>query len=255
MFKRLMQVIVTRCGGSWVERYFLSNKEMIDYAIKNNLENRIMDCIKAQKLSPEQVTEILKNNEGNPVQEILLSNYELNEEQQLVLFERKNSLLIETYLAPHGYLEPKRTLSKKAEFVYVETMINKNSNVGIEMFKAYVDNKKREILTKELLEIAMAKIASSNEECVAAKYLLKKAYLSEEDEIYLVENASKELIEEYISVKQLYYESSQKLLIEKFYEIGKTHQEVYGFWPKAMQVFRAKRKEELMLLHPEGVVP
>ena len=252
MFKKFFQALATGCSGTWVGKLFYSNEEMVDYAIDNKLEIEVFDQASQKKLTEEQITKILQTHEGEPTQE-LVKNYELTEAQQIILCSKKNTLLIENYLAPTGYLE--RALCPEAEFIYVETMINKTSNIGIEMFKTYVDNNKKTILTDELLKIALEKISSSKEEAIAAKYLIQRAYFTEAQEVYLLEHSTFEMMEEYLAIKQIYQEESQIRLVEKFYELAKIHQEDYGLRPKALQLYRSKRKEELQILHPEGAVP
>ena len=252
MFKKLFHAIVTGYSGTWLGKLFFSNEDMVDYAIDNKIELEVFDKVSQKNLTEDQITKILQTHEGEPTQE-LVKNYELTVAQQIILCSKKNTLLIENYLAPTGYLE--RNLCPQAEFIYIETMINKASNIGIEMFKTYVDNNKRTILTDELLKIALEKISSSKDEAIAAKYLIQKAYFTEAQEVYLVENSTFEIMEEYLAIKQIYQEESQIILVEKFYDLAKIHQEEYGLRPRALQIYRAKRKEELQILHPEGAVP
>ena len=248
MFKKLRQVITTLISDTCIERFFLSTEEIADIAIQNEDEVKVLKLVKSKTLTEAQITKIIQNFEGEPTSE-LLTNYELTETQQIALCSKKNTLLIESYLAPIGYLE--RKLCPEAEFIYVEAMINKVSNIGIEMFKTYVDNNKKTILTDELLKLAL----ESKEENLAAKYLIQRAYFTEAQEVYLLENSSFEVVEDYLASKPIYHENSQIILVEKFYELAKNHQEEHGLRPKALLLYRSKRKMELQTLHPEGVVP
>ena len=71
----------------------------------------------------------------------------------------------------------------------------------------------------------------------------------------MINNASFELLREYVENKQFYQEQAQILLVEKYYSLAKIHQEEYGLRPKAQVQYQQKRREEIQILHPEGVVP
>ena len=225
------------------------NPREVSMLANKDTEKVLLEYIKIHKLKPYQVTNILKGEyESDLVQEVL-RNYELNEEQEEILASKNNILLLESYLSPKGYLDPKKRLSPKAEKIYVINMLQRKNNIGLELFKTYVDNNKRTILTDEILSEALKR------DCIASRYLLLKSFLTEEQEVYLLQNATEERIDNYIDKKQLYSETAQTLLTEKYFSLAKIHHENYGLRPKAQQVYRSKKREELQTLHPEANVP
>ena len=264
---KLIAIIVVRCTNDGTFKFKPLNNIIVDYLIGRVQRKKATDAetlklheyIKSFKLTPEQVTKIIKADVEHDLMQEILRDYELDEELQVMLTKQNNTLLLETYLAPVGYLEPKRRFSKKAEFIYISNMIKGHSKMGIELFKAYIDCNKRTILNDELLEIVVSRIQQSIEnqhiDILAAKYLLSKSYMTEAQEIYLLKKLPMEFIKEYIESKQFYQENSQALLVELYYELAKFHQEEYGLRPKALNAYHAKRKEELQLLHPESTVP
>ncbi|MBR5154327.1 MAG: hypothetical protein IKW58_01215 [Alphaproteobacteria bacterium] len=262
MLKKLWNAIIARCEGTSRRKQEIAQgvkDGSADFVPKKPIEE-INDWMKDVKLTPSQITDILNREKEDRVMLEVLRNNKLDPAQEEILVSKRNTLLLETYISPQGYLEPSRTLSPKAEFAYILSMLDTKKTIGIELFKIYVDNAKKTIMTDAILEKALEVInASSDEtektECFAAKYLLSKAYLNEEQEQYLLNNANPAYIDEYINSKALYHENSQILLIEKYFNLAKLHQEQYGLRAKALQLFHAKRKEELQLLHPEGAVP
>ena len=221
----------------------------VSMLVKRDTESILLEYIKIHKLKSYQVTNILKGEyESNLVQEILRT-YELNEEQEEILAAKNNILLLENYLSPKGYLDPEKRLSPKAEKIYIINMLKRQNNIGLELFKTYVDNNKKTILTDEILKEALER------DCIASRYLLLKSYLTEVQEEYLLLNASEERIEDYIAKKQLYSEKAQMLLVEKYFSLAKLHQEDHGLRPKAQQLYRSKKREEIQALHPEANVP
>ena len=221
----------------------------VSMLVKRDTESILLEYIKIHKLKTYQVTNILKGEyESNLVQEILRT-YELNEEQEEILAAKNNILLLENYLSPKGYLDPEKRLSPKAEKIYIINMLKRQNNIGLELFKTYVDNNKKTILTDEILKEALER------DCIASRYLLLKSYLTEDQEEYLLLNASEERIEDYIAKKQLYSEKAQMLLVEKYFSLAKLHQEDHGLRPKAQQLYRGKKREEIQALHPEANVP
>jgi hypothetical protein len=221
----------------------------VSMLVKRDTESILLEYIKIHKLKPYQVTNILKGEyESNLVQEILRT-YELNEEQEEILAAKNNILLLENYLSPKGYLDPEKRLSPKVEKIYIINMLKRQNNIGLELFKTYVDNNKKTILTDEILKEALER------DCIASRYLLLKSYLTEEQEEYLLLNASQERIEDYIAKKQLYSEKAQILLVEKYFSLAKLHHEDHGLRPKVQQLYRSKKREEIQALHPEANVP
>ena len=265
MLKKLWKAIVARCEGTLksepkhAPEGVNSKQDSTQDFLPQKPLGEINDWIDEVKLTPEQITEILqKEKEDRIMLEVLRTN-KLDPSQEELLVLKRNTLLLETYLSPQGFLDPDRILSPKAEEIYILSMLKAQKAVGIELFKTYVDNAKKTILTDKLLEKAIEVIALSCDqtttECFSAKYLLSKAYFNENQELYLLTHCSYNYIEEYISQKQLYSDKAQIYLIENFYPIAKFHQEEYGFRPKAIQPYHTKRKEELQQLHPLSAVP
>lgn len=247
--KKMWQVLVARCSGTWIYKNSPLLDETIDVLIDKKEENYLLSYIKVHKLSSKHITKILQSERESDLIQAILRIYVLDETQQQILAEKNNVILMETYLSPQGFWEPQRALSPKAEFTYLSMMIKSRSMMGIELFKIYVDNQRKTIMTDDILTLCL------QNDCFASRYLLKRAYLSDTQEEYLINNASFELLSEYVENKQFYQEQAQILLVEKYYSLAKIHQEEYGLRPKAQVQYQQKRREEIQILHPEGVVP
>ena len=237
--------LVSKLGETVINR-------MIDNLENKETEKKLSEYIKRHQLDGALITKILIKVKDESffhfMQEVVRSQ-KLNDYHQELLASKKNVLLMETYLAPEGFLEPSKRLSRKAEFIYISGMIEKKSMVGIELLKTYIDNFKRDILTDELLEVAL------KNDCIASRYLLLRAFLSETQEIYLIKSMSLEMLKDYIEGKPIYQEGAQIVLVENFYELSKRHQEQYGLQPKALQLYHSKRKVEIQNRHPLSTVP
>ncbi len=264
MLKIMFQSLVIWLGGTFVYKKSPLNDKVVDSLIKADKSLKegkkskklarkrviLFDYIAKYRLKPYQVTNILKEAHSKELIQKIVRNYELSEEQETLLLSLENNiLLLETYLAPDGYLDPNKKLSLKAEEQYVISMLTSHAKIGLELFKTYVDNTKRTILTDNILKTAI------ENDCFASRYLLNRAFFNEEQELYLVETLDEEGIEDYIELKQLYYEKSQALLVEKYFTLAKLHHAKYGFRPKVMPDFREKKKKELEELHPMEAIP
>ncbi len=237
--------LVTRLRDGVISR-------MIDNLKNKETEENLCEYMRKYQLNGCLITKILlkvKDESFFHFMQELVRTQNLNEYHQELLASKNNILLLETYLAPDGFLDPSKRLSRKAEFIYVSGMIERKSMVGIELLKTYIDNFKRDILTDGLLEIAM------KNDCIASRYLLLRAFLSETQEIYLINNMSESNLKDYLDGKPIYQEGAQIKLVENFYELSKLHQEEYGLQPKALQLYHAKRKEEIQIRHPLSTVP
>lgn len=236
-----------------VDSLIEADKNLKEGKTSKKLERKkeiLFDYMGKYKLKPYQVTNILKDAHSKELVQKIVLEYELTDEQEVLLLSRENNiLLLENYLAPNGYLDPKKRLSQMAEEMYVVKMLQSQKQIGLELFKTYVDNSKRTILTDIILVVAL------KNDCIASRYLLIKSYFDENQEVYLINNMSEDKLEDYISQKQLYFENSQALLVERYFNLAKLHYEKYGFRPKVMNAFRDKKKAELQELHPTEIVP
>ena len=264
MVKFLFQSLVIWLGGTWVYKKSPLDDRVVDNLIEADKivntgvvlerflrkKDMLFDYISKYRLKPYQVTNILRGRHSKELVKSIVLNYELSEEQEEFLLSLDNNiLLLETYLSPQGYLDPSKRLAPKAEEKYVVRMLTSQKQVGLELFKTYVDNSKRTILTDNILKIAL------KYDSIASRYLLLKSYFDEDQELYLINTLSEEKLDDYISFKQLYYDKSQMMLIERYFALAKLHHEKYGFRPKVMSAFRDKKKAELQELHPTEIIP
>ena len=249
MFNRLCMGFVAKSDNPLASSVI---NRMIDNLHEKENEIKFCDYMQNNKLKSSLITKLLLklNDEGFfHLMQVLVRTQDLNEYQQELLAEKKNILLLENYLAPDGFLEPSKRLSRKAEFVYLRDMIERNSMVGIELLKTYIDNFKRDVLTDELLEVAIKNYG------VASRYLLLRSFLNESQEIYLVKNMPESSLADYLRGKQIYQDSAQLHLVEEHYELSKVHYNEYGLRSRAQQAFYAKRRVEIQHRHPLSAVP
>ena len=170
----------------------------------------------------------------------LLKNNTLNREQEQLLVSKNDVLFLESYLTPNGYFDASRRFHEVAEHNYILGMAEAKNMTGIEVFKAYVDNTCRDMMTDELLaELILLP------ESFAVRYVLQKARLSKEQEDFLVDKAPEKLIKIYIGEKELASDAAQLQLVGKHFELARLYFEKYGLRSKAQQTYHLLRKQAL----------
>lgn len=220
------------------------NDEIVDYLIREKKIPLLMEYIKYNQLSSYQITNILECfgdeqelNTMKLVQSILRNNI-LNEEQQNLMVSKNDVLFLESYLSPNGYYESARRFKRIPEYGYIQGMVKSNKTVGIELFKAYIDNNARDIMTDDLLNFLLEQSTDS----FAVRYLIQKVKLSKEQEETLLEKAPASMVALRIKANELISDLSQQMLVKNHFELAEKYFEKYGLRSKAQQEFYARRR-------------
>lgn len=236
----------------YVRKHRLSD-EIVDYLIREKKIPLLMEYTKYNQLSSYQITSILEYfgdeqelNTMKLVQSILRNNI-LNEEQQNLMVSKNDVLFLESYLSPNGYYDNTRRFKRVPEYNYIQGMVQSNKNVGIEMFKAYIDNNARDIMTDDLLNFLLEQSTDS----FAVRYLIQKVKLSKEQEEKLLETAPEKMVALRIQSNELISDVSQLLLVTKYYDLAEKYFDKYGLRSKAQQEFYARRHVKLEEAHAE----
>ena len=234
-------------GKAYVRKHCLDDV-IVDRLIKSEKKRYLLkEYAKNHTLKGYQIASILQlPNEISLKQEVLKRN-ELDEKEQelLITSSKNNTLLFETYLCPDGYYLSERTFALKPEFLFLSSLIEKNNMMGFEIFKTYVANNNKKVLTPELLKII---IENDNQ---LSRHILIKARLNRDMEEFFVENSSNEMLRFYISNCQFYADSAQLLLVERDYDLAHLHFKSYGLRSKAQSLYYQLRKEELDETHAD----
>lgn len=245
----LQEILIKIFGNTWLFAWWIK---------KHRLDDRIVDLLIREKfnllekyarrhqLSSYQITDILSDLadvDDEYTQAFireLLKNNTLNREQEQLLVSKNDVLFLESYLTPNGYFDASRRFHEVAEHNYILGMAEAKNMTGIEVFKAYVDNTFRDMMTDELLaELILLP------ESFAVRYVLQKARLSKEQEDFLVDKAPEKLIKIYIGEKELASDAAQLQLVEKHFELARLYFEKYGLRSKAQQTYHLLRKQAL----------
>lgn len=236
----------------YVQKHQL-NDEIVDYLIREKKISLLMEYSKYNQLSSYQMSSILHSfgdeqelNTMKFVQSILRNNV-LNEAQQNLMVSKNDVLFLESYLSPNGYYDNSRRFKRVPEYNYIQGMVKSNKTVGIEVFKAYVDNNASDIMTDDLLDF----LVSQSIDSFAVRYLIQKAKMSKEQEEKLLETAPEEMIALRIQANELISDTSQQLLVNNYYVLAEKYFDKYGLRSKAQQEFYARRHVKLEDAHAE----
>lgn len=227
--------------------------EIVDYLIREKKISLLMEYTKYNQLSSYQISAILEylgdEKELNTMEFVqrLLRNNVLNEEQQKKMVSKNDVLFLESYLSPNGYYDNTRRFKRVPEYSYIQGMVQSNKNVGIEMFKAYIDNNARDIMTDDLLDFLVKQSTDS----FAVRYLIQKVKMSKEQEEKLLETAPEKMVALRIQSNELISDVSQLLLVTKYYDLAEKYFDKYGLRSKAQQEFYARRHVKLEEAHAE----
>ena len=211
--------------------------EVVDYLIKEQKIDFLKEYAVYHPLKEEHINKIFDAPDVTPLMLAMAKVLELTAEQQIKLIGKKNSMLLESYLFPKGTFDLNRRFKNEAETEYVAVMAEVNSQVGIEVYKTYVDNHYRRMLTMDVIEIII-----EYPESFASKYLLERAKLKKEYEGFFVENAPRDLLAHYLEYNDLNQEYAQEILLRRDFELTAFHQERYGLRQNVQRTFFEERQ-------------
>ncbi len=231
------------------------NDEIVDYLIREKKIPLLMEYTKYNQLSSYQISAILEYfgdeqelRTMNFVQSILRNNI-LNEKQQDIMVSKNDVLFLESYLSPNGYFDAGRRFKRIPEYIYIQGMVQSKKTIGIEVFKAYIDNTARDIMTDDMLNF----LITQSTENFAVRYLIQKAKMSKEQEERLLEKGPEKMVELRIQSNELISDISQQHLVNKYFEMAEKYFKQYGLRSKAQQEFYARRHARIEEVHAEEV--
>ncbi len=242
----------------YISKYRLEDV-IVDTLIREYNVKILRKYIKKHSLSSYQITDIMelwKDKEAEELQlfiaEVLKINF-LDEKQQHILVSINDTGFFESYLSPNGIFDVSRRFRPLVEAVYiVKTVQSVQSGklTGIENFKAYVDNNAGDLMTDDLLAVLL-KYPNN----LAVKYILQKVHLTKEQEETIINTAPEELVEYFITVRELTSDQAQLTLVKKYYQLSQFYQELYkGLRSQAQQLYHQIRRQSLEKVQKVAVI-
>ena len=156
----LQEILIKVFGNTWLFAWWIKKHRLddhiVDFLIREKF-NLLEKYARRHQLSSYQITDILSDLadvDDEYTQAFireLLKNNTLNREQEQLLVSKNDVLFLESYLTPNGYFDASRRFHEVAEHNYILGMAEAKNMTGIEVFKAYVDNTCRDMMTDELL--------------------------------------------------------------------------------------------------------
>lgn len=241
--KAIFQDFLIKYGGAWALKYV--EKKGLDDTVVNKLINTkkddfLLHYIKFHTLSASQITMIL-NRDG--IDELMLEVVRINtlsSKQQELLVAKKHVLLFEAYLSPKGYFDERRRFQTLPEYMFIYGILHSEKLICVEVFKTYVDNCFRTLLTPDLIELLIA-----NETSFVTQYIFSKSRVKKEWEKMFVEMASEDLLRSYISKHEFALDATQLQLVNKSFSLAQLYYEKYKLRSQAQQLYHELRKKKL----------
>ena len=228
---------IVRCGNIKKFSNFIKENSLDDEAlniiVKDQNVEFFREYLKHHDLTNEQITQILSEKGVTLIMmELVRLVKKFNARQQFLIVNKQNAMLTEAYLFPDGFFDIKRRFYDEVETRYIETMAQANKLVGLETFKAYVDNNYGRMIRSEVV-LLLVKYPNS----YATRYILHSGKIRKEFEALFIDNASVELIKYYLEERQFCTDKGQMALIQKSMELAEIHQRKYGFFPNIHEKF------------------
>lgn len=229
-------------GGSFLFGYVKNHRledEVVNFLISEERDDILQHYVKYHTLSTDQITEVLfRETVGDLMLEVVRINI-LTPKQQELIIEKKNVLLLEAYLSPKGFFDCSRRFNTLPEYLFIYNMIKSDKLTGVELFKTYVDNCYRTLLTEDLIDLLI-----QNETAFATKYIFRRAKLRREWEADFVKRASETMLKIYIEEHEFGSDAGQLELIQKSDELAKIYYEKHKFRPAAQSVYFNTRQQK-----------
>lgn len=238
--RKKFQEMILKVGGSilskYIERHRLED-EIIYELIRAKKDEFLIKYGKLHSFSMPQITEILLREGVDELQLFVARRNTLTTKQQEILVEKGNVLLIEAYLCPNDLFKSERRFATLPEYKFVYRMIKSDKLTGVEIFKTYVDNCYRTLLTEDLIDLLI-----ENETSFPTKYIFYRARLKKEWEEMFIQKASAEMLKSYLEEHELGTDSAQVALIRKNYDLAEEYAQKYSFRTKARQLYYEQRE-------------
>ncbi len=244
MLRRKLQEILVKFGGTWLFKKYVTRHrledDVVSWLIANNKEAYLLFYMAIHLLAPHHITTILRQDVVNAVMLFAVRKNSLSAEQEAMLVQRNNVLLLEAYLCPNGFFDTNRRFATLPEYLFIHSMVKSEKLTGVEIFKTYIDNSYRTLLTDDLI-----KLLAENENSFATKYILKKSRLRKEQEELFLNCASEDLIRYYINEHEIGSDQAQIVLVEEHFELAQLHFNKYKLRQKAQQLYHEIRRKEV----------
>lgn len=241
--KKKFQESLIKMGGSWsysyVEKHRL-NDDVVYSLIRENADDLLLHYIKFYTLSTDQITEILlRDNVGELMLSVARRNL-LTPKQQEIIVAKNNVLLFEAYLSPGGFFDVRRRFNTLPEYQFIYNIIKSEKLIGVEVFKTYVDNCYRTILSEDIVNLLI-----ENENTFATQYIFHRARLKKEWEEDFIAKASPELLKRYIDEHEFGSDAAQLALVQQNYPLAQVYYDKYRLRAKAQQLYHEIRQKEI----------
>lgn len=238
----VQEILVKYCGIQLFRNYVSQNRleeDVVARLIFNNMFEHLLIYMDYHLLSDKHVQTILQYDTVNAVMLSAVKKYTLDPKQQLTLVQKNNVLLLEAYLSPNGIFDINRRFGTLPEYYFIYGMVKSDKMIGVEIFKTYVDNTYRTLITEELIQLL-----AQNESAFATRYILQKVRIKKELEELFVSLASDELIRYYINEHELGSDQAQILLVQEHFELAQLHFNKYKLRAKAQKLYHEKRQRD-----------
>ncbi len=242
--KKIFQKVLVKIGGKVLFKYIENHRlvdEIVTDMIREKKDDFLLQYIKYHTLSTNQITEILLRDEVDELMLAVVKLYKLTTNQQEYLIEKGSVLLLEAYLSPKGFFDTERRFNTVPEYKFIYGIAKSEKLTGFEIFKAYVDNFYRSLLSKDLVDFLV-----KNENSFATKYIFSKAKLRKEWEEDFIIASSENMLEYYIGHHEFALDTSQLKLVEKSLPLAKVYYDKYKFRPMANQLYHEQRKATIV---------
>ncbi len=242
--KQKFQKILVKYGGNWLfKKYVLHHRlddNVVSWLIANHKEAYLLFYMTLHLLSTQHITGILQSDVVNAVMLAAVKKQKLNVDQEVMLVQKNNVLLLEAYLCPNGFFDTERRFNPLPEYLFIYSMVKSEKLTGVEIFKTYVDNNYRSLLTDDLILLLV-----ENEKSFATSYILQKTRLRKEQEELFIQKASGTLLRNYINEHEIGSDQAQILLVKNHFELAQLHFNKYKLRQKAQQLYHEMRRMEV----------
>ncbi len=240
--ERIQEILINYCGIKLFRSYVAKRRleeDVVSRLILNHMYEHLIIYMSYHLLSSRHIQSILMDASVNEAMLTAVRKYTLAEKQQLTLVQKNNVLLLEAYLCPNGIFDAERRFQTQPEYYFIYGMVKSEKLIGTEIFKTYVDNCFRTLLTENLLRLLV-----QNENAFATRYILQKVRIKKEMEELFIRLASDELIRYYINEHELGSDQAQLLLVQEHFELAKLHFNKYKLRMKPQQLYHEMRNRE-----------
>ncbi len=244
--KKKFQEILVKFGGTWPLNYVKTHRlddDIINSLIRENTDDSdefLLHYVQYHTLSTDQITEILQRDKVGELMLSVARKYILTPKQQEILIEKNNVLLWEAYLCPKGFFDSNRRFKTLPEYMFIYNMVKSEKLIGAEIFKTYVDNTYKTLLTEDVVKLLI-----ENENTWACKYIFHRAKLKREWEENFIFTASDEMLRSYFNEHEFGSDAGQLALVQQKFALAQAYSRKYKFRPKAQQIYYEIRQREI----------